>query len=638
MLAGLFRLDAEPAQAVEILSPSTIVSPSTILYPSLIQGPSEVIFPANIQFPAKIVFPNILRFPSTVTYPARVAPSGPVIVHEEDVPHLDPLTVKWLLGDRDHPMVPMRVLPDGHVVPLNQSVFDRLWPSGLKQHDNGPAADPGERIDACWLALKAQDYRRAMEAGRKAVESAPRSFAAHFCLGDANLKSGDLPAALTAFTSAESLASTPRDLFGSSSRIGRVFQDMQDFERAFQYHQRAMTLAKQLGDKGDEAATLRNLAMLHRDRGDLDQAVALFEEGMQLDPEAMDAVSYNNLALLYLDRGGLQNAERYLRQAIAMSERAGDFHNAARQMVNLGNVLEKQGQTDQAERILLDALGRLRKIGDTRGEVMALTQLARLYGGRGDRVKAVRLLLEASWIQDGAVGVAGGGAGIVLAFVEENPFAYGLGSLVLAAGSWQWTRRRIQQRQTPRWRRFVVWVPTGTFIVISCLLWSIGGVAWWSDRRRGPGPAEAERPAPQEEGSPAPAVQATPETAQPQLSEGKDEPPAPDAVEATPETAQIQFSEGDRVRLVSSDGPATLTIDQSGTQPGPVAGHHDTLTVLDGMWMSDHWAYKVRTSGNEAGWIDGRLLRSADKAFDPGRALDTHPQPLGRIELKEGSR
>ena len=30
---------------------------------------------------------------------------------ESDIPSLDPLTVEWLLGEREDPMVPMRVLP-----------------------------------------------------------------------------------------------------------------------------------------------------------------------------------------------------------------------------------------------------------------------------------------------------------------------------------------------------------------------------------------------------------------------------------------------------------------------------------------------------------------------------------------------
>lgn len=111
--------------ATEIVRPYMTNGPSQIDYPSYMEIPSEMIFPSRITFPPIITFPSTIKFPPKVYYPARVAPDGPITVRPEDIPHLDPLTVKWLLGQRDEPMIPMRVTEDGTVVPLGTDSQER---------------------------------------------------------------------------------------------------------------------------------------------------------------------------------------------------------------------------------------------------------------------------------------------------------------------------------------------------------------------------------------------------------------------------------------------------------------------------------------------------------------------------------
>ena len=115
---------ASPIPASDIYHPSIIHEPATILYPSSITEPTEIVFPHTITFPREVTFPPTVIFPPTVRYPSRIAPVGPIAVREDDIPHLDPLTVQWLLGHRKRPMVPMQVLPSGLVVPLGEAPPD----------------------------------------------------------------------------------------------------------------------------------------------------------------------------------------------------------------------------------------------------------------------------------------------------------------------------------------------------------------------------------------------------------------------------------------------------------------------------------------------------------------------------------
>jgi len=122
--------------ATEIIRPSMIQGPKTIYYPSQILSPSEVIFPPKVTYPTSIIFQRTIRFPPKVVYPSRVSPQASAIVRPEDIPHLDPLSVQWLLGKRERPMVPMRVLDDGRVIP-----FENNWKPIVSEENRDRSED-----------------------------------------------------------------------------------------------------------------------------------------------------------------------------------------------------------------------------------------------------------------------------------------------------------------------------------------------------------------------------------------------------------------------------------------------------------------------------------------------------------------
>jgi tetratricopeptide (TPR) repeat protein len=79
-------------------------------------------------------------------------------------------------------------------------------------------------VDACYNFLKARDYRRAIEAGKRAVQKYPNNIDAHYCLGISYSRVGEFKLALEHLKKAESLTSDKKDLMYIYNQIGIIYK------------------------------------------------------------------------------------------------------------------------------------------------------------------------------------------------------------------------------------------------------------------------------------------------------------------------------------------------------------------------------------------------------------------------------
>jgi len=131
-----------------------------------------------------------------------------------------------------------------------------------------------------------------------------------------------------------------------------------------------------------------------------------------------------------------------------------------------------------------------------------------------------------------------------------------------------------------------------------------------------PAPAAPTPPSTPPEPAPAPAA---PTATVPEPSTPSTPAPAPSAgIPATePGAAGVvsspMFGEGQKVTAIGNPTlPAEmipLSLDPSGSKPGPVVRPGVTLSILDGDLQPDGWVYSVRTDDGVKGWISEKRLR-----------------------------
>jgi len=260
--------------------------------------------------------------------------------------------------------------------------------------ENSASVQP--EVDACYNFHKAGDYRRAIEAGKRAVQKYPNNPYAHLCLGTSYGMVGEFKLALEHLKKAESLTSDKEDLMDIYNQIGIIYEKMGYLDDALLYHSRSLSLARDLGDKSMQASVLNNIAVIYYGKGELDRALGYLEESLRLQTDEKEkATTYNSIAVIYYQKGDYQKAVEYFQKAIEIGERYGDYHRASRWRLNLGDTYRKMKDYEKAEKYILEGLEGVRKVGDKYWEAVGYHYLGWLYRDKGDKKTAKDYLTRA---------------------------------------------------------------------------------------------------------------------------------------------------------------------------------------------------------------------------------------------------
>jgi len=251
-------------------------------------------------------------------------------------------------------------------------------------------------VDACFNFYDAGDYRRAIEAGKIAVQKYPNSLNAHYCLGGSYRMVGEFKLALEHMKRAESLTSDKKDLMRIYNQVGIIYGRMGYLDDALLYYSRSLKLARDLGNKSAQASVLNNIALIYRYKGELDKALGYFEESLRLQTDEKEkATTYNNIALIYEDKGNYQKAVEYFQKAIEIGERYGDYHRVSQRKLNLGDTYRRMRDYEKAEKYILEGLKGVKKVGDKYLEAVGYKYLGWLYTDKGDKKTAKDYLTRA---------------------------------------------------------------------------------------------------------------------------------------------------------------------------------------------------------------------------------------------------
>lgn len=138
--------------------------------------------------------------------------------------------------------------------------------------------------------------------------------------------------------------------------LGVVALRRGDLELGFRQHEHALDLYRKLGDTSSVAACLNGLAVVHKERGQLDDALPLLEQVYQLEVERLGehhphvTTVASNLGLTALELGDIPRAESMLAQVVdsRRSSLGPDHPDVAAAVLNLSVVDYTRGRYSQA--------------------------------------------------------------------------------------------------------------------------------------------------------------------------------------------------------------------------------------------------------------------------------------------------
>ena len=181
--------------------------------------------------------------------------------------------------------------------------------------------------------------------------------------------------------------------------LGILYYQIGSYKKAIEYHEKALVISKEIGDRRGEGNQLGNLGLAYSDLGQVEKAIEYYEQALVISKEIGDRRGegnhLGNLGNAYSDLEQVEMAIEYYQKALIILRELGDKRGEGTLLGNLGNAYLNLGQVEKAIEYYQTALLISKEIGDRRGEGNHLGNLGSAYSHLGQVEKAIEYYEQA---------------------------------------------------------------------------------------------------------------------------------------------------------------------------------------------------------------------------------------------------
>lgn len=221
-------------------------------------------------------------------------------------------------------------------------------------------------------------------------------------LGSLYSKLGDGDKAIVYHEKALALARESGDRVSEVTALGQLglaYKDLNQLEKAISYSKQALAFAREIGDQQVEGSSLINLGNVYARMGDMEESVQLYEKALSVSRDSGEqwgeATVLGNLASYFAQQREFAKAINYWERQLEIDLSIGNLLGAGRAFEGLGNTYGLMGESASAIVYFEKRLAIAREFKDREGEGNALGGLGIEYAKLGEIPKAVVLLEQA---------------------------------------------------------------------------------------------------------------------------------------------------------------------------------------------------------------------------------------------------
>jgi tetratricopeptide (TPR) repeat protein len=186
---------------------------------------------------------------------------------------------------------------------------------------------------------------------------------------------------------------------GIISDLGTVLFLLSEYKCSIEIYEKAVALARNIGDKRSEGNALVSLGNIYSSLGQTQKAIVLYEEGLKIYCEIEDksglSAALCNLGLAYAKQRNARKAIEFYERALEVSRVAREKSIESAILDNLGNAYSDLGDSKKAIELYEKALKIACDIGDKRGEGIVLGNLGNSYASYGNTQRAIEFYKKA---------------------------------------------------------------------------------------------------------------------------------------------------------------------------------------------------------------------------------------------------
>jgi len=254
-----------------------------------------------------------------------------------------------------------------------------------------------ERQEGNVEAIAAHDYHLRLSGDkRQFIADFPKTYKAKHTLGLFRHLAAEYEALLAA---CEELGEESINRPVCLANLGRVYQQLGQFDEALRCHRQALTLYEQSADAAGTAGQLAEMASVLSEVGRLEDALAHLQRAIELDQQSGNdaalAADLNNLGILLQKLERLEEARGHHERALELHRQLGNDLGAANQLANLAAISRKQGDLEAARKFYQEAWRLDNRTGSAVAEIADLCNLGLVFEELGEMEKALTCFQQA---------------------------------------------------------------------------------------------------------------------------------------------------------------------------------------------------------------------------------------------------
>jgi len=221
-------------------------------------------------------------------------------------------------------------------------------------------------------------------------------------LGSVYRNLGDIRKAIEYYEKALQIAKEIGDRKSESmwiGYIGGVYFDLDDAKKAIEYNKKALKIAQEVGDRKNECEWFENIGSAYHVQGDVRKALKYYEKALKIAQEIgerrEECTLLANLGSAYNDMGDARKAIDYYEKALKIAQEIGERLIESQSLGDLGLTYSNLGDVKSAIEFYEKALKIAQEIGDIEGEGTWIGYLGSAYYDKGDMKNAVECNEEA---------------------------------------------------------------------------------------------------------------------------------------------------------------------------------------------------------------------------------------------------
>ena len=179
---------------------------------------------------------------------------------------------------------------------------------------------------------------------------------------------------------------------------GVIFRQKGDLDQALRLFEACLAIKEEIGEKRGIGLALNNIGNIFLNKGEFDKALEFYEKSLvikeQLGNKKEIAPQLNNIGNIYMKKGELDKALENYERSLVLREEIGNKHTISASLNNIGVIYRMKGELNQALVYYKNSLEMHKELGNRLDIASSLINIGSIYLLKGELSQALRLYEE----------------------------------------------------------------------------------------------------------------------------------------------------------------------------------------------------------------------------------------------------